>query len=46
MNKENKKLRKTADEMKANIIEIIMPICAVDGKISIEEKNWIKQLIK
>ena len=46
MNKENKKLRKTVDEMKANIIEVIMPIRAVDGKISIEEKNWIKQLIK
>ena len=35
-----------SDEMKADIIVVIMLICAVDGKISPKEKEWIKQLIK
>ena len=35
-----------SDELKADIIIVIMLICAVDGKISLREKNWIKQLIK
>ena len=35
-----------SDEMKADIIIVAMLICAVDGKISLKEKNWIKKLIK
>ena len=35
-----------SDEMKADIILVAMLICAVDGKISLKEKNWIKKLIK
>ena len=35
-----------SDEMKADIILVAMLICAVDGKISQREKNWIKKLIK
>lgn len=35
-----------SDELKSDIIIVIMLICAVDGKISLREKNWIKQLIK
>ena len=35
-----------SDEMKADIIVVAMLICAVDGKISQREKNWIKKLIK
>ena len=35
-----------SDEMKADIIIICMLICAIDGKISAKEKEWIKQLIK
>ena len=35
-----------SDEMKADIIIVVMLICAVDGKISLKEKNWIKKLIK
>ena len=35
-----------SDEMKADIIIICMLICAIDGKISTKEKEWIKQLIK
>lgn len=57
MKKEHKELKNTVDEMvdllgifsddlKADIIVVIMLICAVDGKISLKEKNWIKQLIK
>lgn len=34
-----------SDEMKADIIIVAMLICAVDGKISLREKNWIKKLI-
>lgn len=55
--KEHKELKNTVDdmvdliglfseEMKADIIVVIMLICAVDGKISLKEKNWIKKLIK
>ena len=35
-----------SDELKADIILVCMMICAVDGKISLKEKRWIKQLIK
>lgn len=35
-----------SDELKDDIIIICMMICAVDGKISLKEKNWIKKLLK
>ncbi len=55
--REGKELKKVANEMvdifgqlsedlKDDIIIICMMICAVDGKISLKEKNWIKKLIK
>ena len=34
-----------SDEMKTDIVIVAMLICAVDGKISFKEKNWIKKLI-
>lgn len=34
------------DELKDDIVIVCMMICAIDGKISLKEKNWIKQLIK
>ncbi|MGN0905633.1 MAG: hypothetical protein ACI4NM_00645 [Bullifex sp.] len=57
MKADNKEMKKRVDEMvdliglfseelKADIIIVIMLICAVDGKISMKEKAWIKQLIK
>ena len=57
MAQENKELKKLTNEMvdvlgilskdlKEDIIIICMIICAVDGKISLREKLWIKQLIK
>ena len=56
LRKENKEIKKVTDdmvdligffseEMKADIIVVIMLICAVDGKISSKEKKWIKALI-
>lgn len=35
-----------SDELKEDIIIICMMICAIDGKISLKEKNWIKKLLK
>lgn len=35
-----------SDDLKDDIIVVIMMICAIDGKISLKEKMWIKQLIK
>ena len=35
-----------SEELKADIITVCLLICAVDGKISLKEKNYIKQLIK
>ena len=35
-----------SEEMKDDIIIVMMLITAVDGKISLREKNWIKKLIK
>ncbi|MCR5760670.1 MAG: hypothetical protein K6F82_01520 [Sphaerochaetaceae bacterium] len=35
-----------SDSLKDDIIVICMLICAIDGKISLREKMWIKQLIK
>lgn len=57
MKPENKELKKNTDhlvdalghlseELKEDIITVCMLICAVDGKISLKEKNWIKQLIR
>ena len=34
-----------SEELKDDIIIICMLICAVDGKISLKEKLWIKSLI-
>ena len=36
---------KVSDDLKDDLILITMMICAVDGKISAKEKNWIKTLI-
>ena len=35
-----------SDDLKDDIITVCLLICAVDGKVSLREKNWIKQLIK
>lgn len=39
-------LGQLSDELKEDIITVCLLICAVDGKISLKEKMWIKQLIK
>lgn len=39
-------LGQISDELKNDVIIVCMMICAIDGKISLKEKNWIKQLIK
>lgn len=39
-------LGEISDDLKDDIIIVCMLICAVDGKISLREKNWIKQLIR
>jgi len=39
-------LGKFDDELKEDIITVAFLVCAVDGKISHKEKQWIKQLIK
>lgn len=55
--KENKDLKKYLDmvvdvlsllseELKEDIITVCLLICAIDGKISFKEKQWIKQLIR
>lgn len=35
-----------SDDLKDDIITVCLLICAVDGKVSLRERNWIKQLIK
>ena len=35
-----------SDELKEDVITVCLLICSVDGKISLKEKVWIKQLIK
>ena len=35
-----------SDELKEDAITVCLLICSVDGKISIKEKMWVKQLIK
>lgn len=39
-------LGELSEELKGDIITVCLLICAVDGKISLREKNYIKQLIK
>jgi uncharacterized tellurite resistance protein B-like protein len=34
------------EDLKADIIMVCLLICAIDGKISLKEKRYIKQLIK
>lgn len=34
-----------SEELKSDIIIVCLLICAIDGKISMKEKNWIKQLM-
>ncbi|MCI8734391.1 MAG: TerB family tellurite resistance protein [Clostridia bacterium] len=34
------------DELKDDIITVCLLICAIDGKITLKEKNYIKQLIR
>ena len=57
LRKESNELKKIVDEMvdviglvsddlKDYIIIVIMLITAIDGKISLREKNWIKKLIQ
>jgi uncharacterized membrane protein YebE (DUF533 family) len=38
-------LGQLSQELKDDIIIVTMLVCAVDGKISMKEKKWIKQLI-
>jgi uncharacterized tellurite resistance protein B-like protein len=35
-----------SEDLKDDIIIVCLLICSVDGKISLKEKQWIKQLIK
>lgn len=35
-----------SDELKEDAITVCLLICSVDGKISLKEKMWVKQLIK
>ena len=35
-----------SDELKEDIVLVCLMICAIDGKVSLREKQWIKQLIK
>ncbi len=39
-------LGELSEELKADIITVCLLICAVDGKVSLREKNYIKQLIR
>ena len=57
MRRENKLLKRYADDMvdalgllseelKCDIVTVCLIICAIDGKISPQEKKWIKKLLK
>ena len=35
-----------SDELKDDIVLVCLMICAIDGKVSLKEKRWIKKLIK
>ena len=39
-------MNKVSEDTQNDIIQITMMICAVDGKISYKEQNWVKQLIE
>ena len=39
-------LGELSEELKEDIITVCLLICAIDGKISLKEKRYIKQLIK
>lgn len=39
-------LGEVSEELKTDIITVCLLICAVDGKITLKEKNYIKQLIR
>lgn len=39
-------LGQLSEDLKDDIIIVYLLICAVDGKVSLKEKNWIKPLIK
>lgn len=57
LKKDHRELKKSVDEMvdvlglvsedlKDDIILVCLAICAIDGKVSLSEKAWIKKLIK
>ena len=35
-----------SEELQDDIVLVCLMICAIDGKVSLKEKNWIKKLIK
>jgi len=39
-------LGKLSDDLKNDLILVCLMICAIDGKASLKEKAWIKQLIQ
>lgn len=39
-------LGEVSPELKDDIITVCLLVCAIDGKISLKEKNYIKQLIR
>ncbi len=39
-------LGELSEELKDDIVIVCLMICALDGKISLKEKNWIKKLVK
>ena len=56
MRKENREMKKISEDMvgvlaefsedlRREIVLVIMMICAADGKISLSEKQWIKKLL-
>ena len=36
---------KLSDELKVDLVIVCLLMCAVDGKVSQKEKNWLKKLI-
>ena len=35
-----------SEELQEDIVLVCLMICAIDGKVSLKEKNWIKKLLK
>lgn len=35
-----------SDELKADLVTVCLLVCAADGKISMKERMWLKQLIR